>query len=222
MRCTPTAPRSPQRWLTSTLLHQSFMHMLSNSLMLLGFGGQLEVKHGNWRTAALALLSALGGGFLRCFSYALRPCACWPACIPHLTAVPKLLRPACSAATEAPCVAVVGASGIVFGLAAACIADMVLNFETLARPLLRTAVLLAFLIFFAVTVGTTAAGTSHMSHVGGFLAGLAGGLVLLPNPQRGRCEAAATAAGAAGLLALLTAAPLVFYLKLLPRVCCGC
>lgn len=49
--------------------------------------------------------------------------------------------------------AVVGASGVVFGLAGATLADMAANFETLRRPLLRTALLLAFLIFFAVTVG---------------------------------------------------------------------
>ena len=49
------------------------------------------------------------------------------------------LTPPCprSAATEAPCVAVVGASGVVFGLAGATIADMVLNFESLGRPVRR-------------------------------------------------------------------------------------
>ena len=124
---------------------------------------------------------------------------------------------------EAPCVAVVGASGAVFGMAGVTLADMALNFETLARPLLRTAVLLAFLIFLAVTVGTTAEGTSHMSHVGGFLCGMLPALVLLPNVHRGgRGEAALVAAGAAGSVAIFVALPCIFYLSLLPAVCCGC
>lgn len=42
---------------------------------------------------------------------------------------------------------------MVFGLAGATVADMAANFETLRRPLLRTALLLAFLLFFAITVG---------------------------------------------------------------------
>ena len=132
-------------------------------------------------------------------------------------------RPSCSAVTEAPCVAVVGASGAVFGMAGVSLADLALNFETLARPLLRTAVLLAFLVFFALTVGTTAAGTSHMSHVGGLLCGLLPALVLLPNVHRGgRGEVALETAGAAGSVAIFLALPCVFYLRLLPGVCCGC
>lgn len=124
--------------------------------------------------------------------------------------------------TEAPCTAVVGTSGVVFGMAGLTLADMVHNFETLSRPLLRATVLLAFLIFFAVTVGTTPTGTSHMSHVGGFLCGLLSALVLLPNVHSGRGEAAATAAGAAGCLAIFLTLPLFFYLRQLPHVCCGC
>jgi membrane associated rhomboid family serine protease len=124
---------------------------------------------------------------------------------------------------EVPCVAVVGASGAVFGMAGVTLADMALNFETLARPLLRTAVLLAFLIFFAVTVGTTAEGTSHMSHVGGLLCGMLPALVLLPNVHHGgRGEVALVAAGAAGSAAIFVALPCIFYLRLLPAVCCWC
>lgn len=102
------------------------------------------------------------------------------------------------------------------------IADMVLNWETLSRPLLRSLALLALLVYFAAAVGTTPTGTSHMSHVGGFLGGLLPGLVLLPNVHRGRGEVAATAAAAAGCLAIFLALPLVFYLRQLPHVCCGC
>lgn len=61
----PLPSASPQRWLTSCLLHQNFVHLLSNSLMLAGFGWQVECKHGTWRIAALAVLAALAGGLLR-------------------------------------------------------------------------------------------------------------------------------------------------------------
>ena len=56
----------PQLWLTSTMLHQTFMHLLSNSLLLGGFGAQMEMKHGSWRVALLAVLAALGGNLFRC------------------------------------------------------------------------------------------------------------------------------------------------------------
>lgn len=88
--------------------------------------------------------------------------------------------------------------------------------------LLRTLVLLAFLVFFAVTVGTTAAGTSHMSHVGGFLGGLSCGMLLLPNLHRSKGECLLVVVAAVGAAALYLAPPLIFYLRLLPRVCCGC
>lgn len=64
-RLPPTAC-SPQRWLTSALLHQSFTHLLSNGLMIAAFGWQLERKYGPWRIALLSVLAALGGGLLRC------------------------------------------------------------------------------------------------------------------------------------------------------------
>jgi membrane associated rhomboid family serine protease len=115
---------------------------------------------------------------------------------------------------------VVGASGVVFGMAGLTLADMMLNFETLSRPLLRSAVMLAFLAYFAGMVGTTPAGTSHMSHVGGILCGLLSAVVLLRNPHRSRVEWAAMAVGAAGCLAIFVALPLLFYLHQLPRISC--
>jgi membrane associated rhomboid family serine protease len=138
---------------------------------------------------------------------------------------PIVLDPCRSAVSEAFCTAVVGTSGVVFGMAGLTLADLILNFETLSRPLLRATVLLSLLVFFAVTVGSTPTGTSHMSHVGGFLCGVLPALVLLPNVHRTRGEAVATALGAAGCLAMFIALPLVFYkqqLPQLPQVCCGC
>lgn len=62
----PPCTCSPQRWLTSIFLHQNAVHLITNSLMLAGFGGQLECKHGTWRVVLLAVLSGLAGNLLRC------------------------------------------------------------------------------------------------------------------------------------------------------------
>ena len=58
--------RSPQRWLTSIFLHQNAVHLITNSLMLAGFGGQLERKFGSWRVLLLAALAGLAGYLVRC------------------------------------------------------------------------------------------------------------------------------------------------------------
>lgn len=166
------------------------MHLLSNALLLLVLGVQLETKYGGWRVGAVFVAAAAGGNLF-------------------------------SAAWESPCIAVVGASGGIFGLAGAYLADMALNWETLRRPVMRSAGVVGFAAFVAVTVGTTPAGTSHLSHVGGFLVGLCCALVLLPNRHRAWAwEGWLPAAGAAALLALLVSLPLYFYLSVLPSAHC--
>jgi membrane associated rhomboid family serine protease len=57
---------SPERWLTPALLHNSFSHLLGNALLLLAIGLLMEVKHGTWRIAAIAVLSAVAANLLRC------------------------------------------------------------------------------------------------------------------------------------------------------------
>ena len=211
----------PHRWLTSALLHQSFSHLLSNLLLLLVLGLPMESKHGTWRVAAVAVLCALGGNlFRRAAARRGRAASRVPARPAQARCPVPATPPARSAVTEAPCTAVVGTSGVVFGMAGLTLADMALNFETLARPVLRAAVLLALLVFFAVAVGTTPAGTSHMSHVGGLLCGLLPGLVLLPNPHRSAAEAAAAGLAAAGCAAVFAVLPALFYLRQLPAVHC--
>eukprot|EP00854_Cymbomonas_tetramitiformis_P001449 gene1449-2071_t len=85
-----------------------------------------------------------------------------------------------SAMFEDSCILVVGASGSVFGFVGLFFADMVLNFETLKRPLLRALSIVIFSIYFVLTV-TTESNTSHLSHVGGFLCGLFPSFLVLPN-----------------------------------------
>lgn len=171
-----------------------------------------------------------------------------------------------SAVLEPTCVAVAGASGLVFGLAGAMLAgeqagnaplplmvslgrqrcyatscqqerqlmpahalglpdaDMALSWPTLRRPLFRSSLLFALLLYFVIAVATTPSGTSHFSHLGGLAAGLAAGLALLPAVgwQGGAAwRWALLALGWAGLIAIFTSLPLLFFLRVLPGVCCG-
>ena len=41
------------------------MHLLSNSLMLVGLMGQMEAKYGSWRILVLTVLSVAGGNLFR-------------------------------------------------------------------------------------------------------------------------------------------------------------
>ena len=43
--------------------------------------------------------------------------------------------------------------------------------------------MVAFLIYFIITVATTPVGTSHLSHVGGFVTGLFPAMMFLPHLQ---------------------------------------
>jgi len=51
----------------------------------------------------------------------------------------------------------------------------------LCRPILRSIMMIAFLIYFIITVATTPVGTSHLSHVGGFVTGLFPAMMFLPH-----------------------------------------
>jgi membrane associated rhomboid family serine protease len=57
--------QAPQRWITSVLLHQNFMHLLSNCLLFVGLTSQMEAKYGTWRVVLLWVLSAVGGNLFR-------------------------------------------------------------------------------------------------------------------------------------------------------------
>ena len=47
--------------------------------------------------------------------------------------------------------------------------------------------MLAFLIYFIITVATTPVGTSHLSHVGGFVTGLFPAMMFLPHLKSQKC-----------------------------------
>lgn len=145
------------RWweiLTSIFLHSSFSHILSNMVLFVILSTPLEHSYGTARIFAVWLVAGLAGSLA-------------------------------SAAWEAPCSLVVGASGSVFGLVALFLADIVVNFESIFMPMARLAAMVVGLVFLivlqVVDSGSGNKSTSHMSHVGGFIAGLFVSLLFLPN-----------------------------------------
>jgi len=151
------------RWVASIFLHSSFMHLISNVLTFLLLSNHLETHYGVWRIFTVWLLSgASAGGAPSSFrvplppqctaarlassprralcSHARAPTSASPA---PLRAMAGLAGNFCSAAFEESCVIVVGSSGSVFGFIGFYIADILLNFETLPRPALQLATMLA-------------------------------------------------------------------------------
>lgn len=103
-----------------------------------------------------------------------------------------------SMAFEDGCAVYVGASGAVFGFLGLYLADIVLNFESLYRPLLRLGLMLACLgLTLGVEFGAAARAqaatgqrVSHLSHVGGLVVGLVVSFMFLPNLRDRRWRAA--------------------------------
>lgn len=100
-----------------------------------------------------------------------------------------------SMAFEDACMVYVGASGAVFGFLGLYLADIVLNWESIYRPLLRLALMLVSLgltlgIEFATARTSALQKVSHMSHVGGLVLGLFVSFMFLPNLRDRRWKAA--------------------------------
>ena len=85
---------------------------------------------------------------------------------------------------------------------------------------MRSIVLLAYFIFFVVTIATTPTGTSHLSHVGGFVCGLFPAFLFLPNLHSEAWEAWLPYLGAAVALAVYVALPTYFYVAQFPGISC--
>uniref|UniRef100_A0A061RCH9 RHOMBOID-like protein n=1 Tax=Tetraselmis sp. GSL018 TaxID=582737 RepID=A0A061RCH9_9CHLO len=116
-----------------------------------------------------------------------------------------------SALFEDPCHLVVGASGGVFGMMGLFVADMVVNFQTIKRPILRCLLIIIFGIFFTVTLVNTD-NVSHASHAGGLVCGLFLSFLFLPRLRVGyRWELILPALGACVLLAVFVCVPPYIY-----------
>lgn len=64
-RWDPDLKHRPQRWLTSTIIHVSFMHIFSNAMLFAVLSTLMEMHHGTWRIATIWIVSAVGGNLLR-------------------------------------------------------------------------------------------------------------------------------------------------------------
>eukprot|EP00879_Flechtneria_rotunda_P023461 GHRR01024817.1.p1 GENE.GHRR01024817.1~~GHRR01024817.1.p1 ORF type:complete len:190 (+),score=35.48 GHRR01024817.1:384-953(+) len=100
-----------------------------------------------------------------------------------------------SMAFEDHCYVYVGASGAVFGFLGLYLADILLNFESMYRPLVRLAAMLVAIgltlwIEFATAKANPVWRVSHMSHIGGLVTGLVVSFMFLPNLQDRRWKAA--------------------------------
>lgn len=123
-----------------------------------------------------------------------------PACLPACPPPPPLLRVA----------QVVGASGGVSGLVGLFLADMLLNFETIPRPILRSLAALCLLAYFAYA-SLSSPSTSHISHAGGLICGLLPSFLILPNLKSERWEAVLPLLGGASILVWFVVLPVWLY-----------
>lgn len=125
-----------------------------------------------------------------------------------------------SAVWEDPCALVLGASGCVFGLAAFYILDIVVDFRNVVFPFLR---LFGVAVFLSATAASfaTQKGASHLSHLGGFLAGAGFSFIFTPRFFNERIEAAVPWMLLLTVLISFVAIPIYVYESVLPNLVCA-
>uniref|UniRef100_A0A0M3IL34 Rhomboid protease n=1 Tax=Ascaris lumbricoides TaxID=6252 RepID=A0A0M3IL34_ASCLU len=177
------------RYLTYMFIHIGFYHLIFNVLTQILLGVPLELVHKQWRIALVYLSGVLAGSLL--------------------------------VAVVDPRTYLAGASGGVYALLAAHIAELLLNWSEMEFALLRT-IVLAILISSDAAVAVYQryyAGMinkiSYVSHIGGFVAGVLMGIIVLRNFRKKRWERV-TWWTAIVILTLLLAATIV--LNIAPRI----
>ena len=121
---------------------------------------------------------------------------------------------------ENGCKIIVGASGGVFGMFGLFMADMMINFESIAYPVLRGIAIAGFLIFFLISVLTEDSGVSHLSHFGGLISGLFPSFLFLPNFVKEDWEVHLPHCGLAVIIIVFIIFPIVIYQHTLPGITC--
>lgn len=176
------------RLLTAALLHAGLLHLAFNALLLWRLSEALERALGSVRAAALLAAGAAGGG-LGVVAMA------WITAVTPLTSVPLLGR---LLATD-PLSLTVGASGAVFGLMGATMAQQRQRGIDPWRTDVGSLVVINLVLTFAVP------SISIGGHVGGLVAGLVAGRLLAGVPRTDRTarrrSLAAVVALAAGSVA---------------------
>jgi len=142
------AARQPWTFVTYMFLHQGFLHLAFNLLMLFFFGPAVEERMGGWSFARYYFLCGLGGATLS-FAIALLP---------------------------TPVAPFVGASAAVFGVSLAFATywpDTPVYVFPLPFPIkVKWLVAVLAAVDLALAVTGSGDGVAHLAHLGGFLFGL--------------------------------------------------
>ena len=108
----------------------------------------------------------------------------------------------------------------VFGMFGLFMADMLINFESIAYPVLRGIAIAGFLVFFLISVITEDSGVSHLSHFGGLISGLFPSFLFLPNFVKEDWEVHLPHCGLAVIIIVFIIFPIVIYQHTLPGITC--
>ena len=81
--------------------------------------------------------------------------------------------------------------------------------------------MLAFLLYFIISIATSSGTSSALSHVGGFVCGLFPAFLFLPNLKSEKWEQVLPIAGGFVTVGVYVALPLYFYKHVLPRLSCS-
>lgn len=92
-----------------------------------------------------------------------------------------------SAVLDSPCSQVVGASGLIFGLAGFWLADLIVNFHFIKSAVRHCCLVVIFFVLFLITVFTRS-NVSNWSHLGGFITGLLPAFLVLPRMGQQKLE----------------------------------
>lgn len=154
-----TAPRNEiYRWYTYSLLHVGWLHWLMNMFTLATYGFILSFDHPNWRIMILHLFTILNGAFA--------------------VGIEERIY------NREGGIQVVGASGGIYGLLSAQFGNMLINWSELTTiqrimyPLVLASAIVAEIVVNAVTKPEN---VSFSNHIGGFVAGIFGGIAILRN-----------------------------------------
>ena len=180
--------RQVWRWYTYSLVHGSALHIAVNAVCTLAYGALIEMNCEAARTLAIHALSVLGGAFA--FGWEGRVRGVGPG-------------------QGGDGLTLVGASPGMYGLLAAQLANLVLNWAAMAwaqRALYLVVLVGATATDVAVDVALYDPEVSYSSHAGGFAFGALAGLCFMFNVdhrakawERGVTVGAGAAAGALGL-----------------------